>query len=67
MAHITNVRKWDNDFAVLIPDEISNELRLAEGTHVTLSLDSDGLSIRKRRTLEKPVDAIDPDSHSENI
>ena len=66
MAHITNVRKWDDDFAVLIPDEIANELRLVEGTHVTLSLDYDGLGIRRRRSLEKPVDWFDQDSHTEN-
>ena len=57
MAHITHLQKWDDDFAVLIPDEIANDLGLAEGTHVSLSLDRRGLNIRK---LTPSRDLTDP-------
>ena len=66
MGHKTYLQNWCGDLAVLIPDEIADELGLTDGTNVTLSLVNDGLTIRRQISSEERSEMFAPDEQPEN-
>ena len=66
MVHKTYLQNWCGDLAVLIPDEIADELGLTDGTNVTLSLVNDRLTIRRQVSPEERSEQFAPDEILEN-
>jgi antitoxin MazE len=63
------VARWGNSLAVRIPQALAEQARLEEGAEVEVTLERDGLAIRRRPpryTLDELVDQITPENrHAE--
>jgi antitoxin MazE len=62
------VARWGNSLAVRIPQALAEQARLDEGVEVEVSVEGEGLRIRRRPrryTLDELVDQITPENRHE--
>ncbi|GAB1544310.1 AbrB/MazE/SpoVT family DNA-binding domain-containing protein [Scytonema sp. NUACC21] len=66
----TTVTKWGNSLAVRIPRALAEQVKIQEGTEVTLSISDNSIVItpkrRKKYTLDELLEGMTPENfHSE--
>ncbi len=63
---LSTITKWGNSLGVRIPKSMSQELGMQEGEAVELSLNKNGIVIRKAYRLESLLAKVTPEnSHTE--
>lgn len=63
----SKVKKVENDLAIIIPDKITKNLELTDGTEMILTLDGQTLTVKKKTTLKELMGQITVENQHDEI
>lgn len=63
----SKVKKVENNLAIIIPDKITKNLELTDGTEMILTLDGQTLTVKKKTTLNELLGQITVENQHDEI
>ena len=63
----SKVKKVENNLAIIIPDKVTKNLELTDGTEMILTLDGQTLTVKKKTTLKELMGQITVENQHDEI